>query len=294
MENGFAFCNNLDLQLGYKIIDDQCQAHCDDECINGFCVYPNQCECMDAYTFKFNSANVCEAFCENCTNGICVEPSRCVCLDGFKMTENNVCERMCQPECISGECVNGTCICEDGQHLVSGTCTDNNFSEWNDIGTTENVQCLTPPCENEDDLQLVTGTIDAVEWDDVYETTENVQCVPPCENRETLINATTCGINNEGCTNGTCVSGVCTCFDGYELNPSSPPFVCIVDEKITAIESAPLPVKAIVTNYNSLILALLIVGLTGITLIFLLYIRFRNCKVNYNVDEKGKSTQRRN
>lgn len=190
---------------------------------------------------------MCAAFCENCTNGICVAPNDCECLGGFKLTENNVCEQICQPECIFGECVNGTCICEDGLQLINGTCVDDS---------------------------------NIPEWDDVIETTENVES-PPYD--------PICGTNNESCTNGTCVSpGECKCFDGYEINPSNP-FECVLGI-ITASESSPDPVTANIANYVTFIVALLIVGLTGTTLIILLY-RW-NCKVNYNVDEKGKRSNK--
>lgn len=211
---------------------------------------------------------MCEAFCENCTNGICVAPNDCECLGGFKLTENNVCEQICQPECIFGECVNGTCICEDGLQLVNGTCVvDNNIPEWEDvIETTEHVEDVTDTTEN---------------VDDVIETTEYVECSPPCD--------PICGTNNESCTNGTCISpGECKCFDGYEVNPSNP-FECVLGI-ITASESTPDPLTANIANYVSFIVALLIVGLTGTTLIILLY-RW-NCKVNYNVDEKGKRSKK--
>lgn len=252
-------------KTGYDNIEGQCQAHCDNECINGFCVYPNQCECMVDYKFEFNSTNVCKALCENCTDGTCIEPNICKCLDGFTMNEDNFCEKVCDPGCVFGKCVNGECICEEGFQLfnqstfdcqpnfeiscINGTCTDNTTSVWED--TTET---------NE----------------------ENTECEGK-NNCEPI-----CGINKEGCTNGTCIPpGRCECFDGFELHPSSP-FVCVL-ENMTSIESA--PVKAIITNYISLILALVIFGLMGITLI--LWLNRRNChKVNYNVDEKGKKNRK--
>ncbi|KAG4080697.1 hypothetical protein HA402_013227 [Bradysia odoriphaga] len=249
---------------GYKLLDGQCQAHCDNECINGACVYPNQCECNDGYVFASTSANVCEAFCQNCTNGICVEPNICECSIGFSMTERNVCEKLCAPECISGKCVDGICICDNGLQLFNGICVVITTTESQDVFAT------TDTFETEAEM---TST-----------TTEYIQCSCESEECEGVNNCIpVCGINKEGCINGTCISpGVCKCFDGFELYPSSP-YECVL-EKIAAIESA--PVKAYITNYISLILVLLIVALTGTTLI--LWLSRRNRKVNYNVDEKEK------
>lgn len=228
-------------------------------------MYPNLCECKIDYKLKPNSTTECEAFCENCTDGTCIEPHHCECLSGFQMNENYVCERICLPECIFGECVNGTCICDDGFSLF-------NQSTHNCQPYFEN-SCDDATCKDDNTFERESTTEDSIEI------IEEFKCSPPCEIEECKGNNN----NNEGCTNGTCISpGVCKCFDGFELHPSTP-FLCVL-ENDTVIESA--PVKAIITNYISLTLALLIVGLAGITLILLL--NRRNCKVNYNVDEKGK------
>lgn len=219
--------------------------------MNGFCVYPNQCKCMNGYQFKFGSTNECEAICENCTDGTCVAPNLCKCFDGFEMNEN-VCEKICRPECVSGDCVNGTCVCDDGLQIVDGICAD------------------------------VTTT---TEFEDFFD--ENDQYSTPSKNGECNgINNCKPICGNEGCANGTCIStGVCKCLEGF--HPSSS-FVCVLDN-ITAIESA--PVKAVMSNYISIILAMLIVALMAVILIILLLNR-RNCKVNYNVDEKGKGSNK--
>lgn len=249
--------------------------------MNGFCSYPNQCECNAGY--KFESANVCEPHCENCTHGTCVEPNHCKCLDGFKMSENNVCEKICLPECIFGECVNGTCVCETGFHLVNestyncqpfsekpcvnGTCIGNDTCLCDDDEINDEIQC-SPPCEN--GKCKGKNFCDCQDGYQLHYVKENY-CEPIC------------GVDEEGCTNGTCtLPGICKCFDGFELFPSSP-FVCVLKE-VAAMKNAPF--KAIVTNYINLILAVLIVIFTGITLILLVNRRHR--KINYNVDEKGR------
>lgn len=208
--------------------------------------------------------------CENCTDGTCAEPNICRCLDGFRMSEENLCEKMCLPDCIFGECVKGACICEEGYRLF-------NQSTHNCQPTVDN-SCIYGTC----------GDNDTPVWEGTDETTAEFECSPPCRNGECKGNTScelVCGTNEEDCANGTCISsGECKCFDGFELHPSSP-FVCVL-ENMTSIESA--PVKAIITNHISLILALLIVGVTLITLIFLL--NRRNHKVDYNVDKKGKNS----
>lgn len=227
---------------------------------------------MVDYKFKLNSTNVCEAFCENCTDGTCVEPHICKCLDGFSMTENNVCEKLCDPDCIFGKCVNGKCICEEGFELFNQTTFDCRRPYFE-------ISCINGSCIDNNTTSV---------WEETTETIEDFPCSPPCDNEECVETNNcepTCGINNEGCTNGTCIPpGICKCFDGFEFHPSSP-FVCVL-ENMTSMESA--PVKAIITNYISLILALVIVGLMGMTLI--LWLNRQNCKVNYNVDEKGKKS----
>lgn len=260
--------------------------------MNGHCVSPNQCECILNYKFEINSTYICEAQCENsCTHGTCVKPNHCECLDGFKMNEKNECEKICLPDCIFGECVNGTCVCETGFRLfnqstyncqpycekpcVNGTCNGNNTCLCDDglELSDENVceMICSPPCENGECMgNNYCDCQDGYQIDYVK--------VNHCE--------PICGIDEEGCVNGTCISpGLCKCFDGFELYPSNP-FVCVL-KGVAAMKSAPY--KAIVSNYVYLILALLIVVFTGITLILLVNRRHR--KVNYNVDEKGRKSK---
>ncbi len=189
------------------------------------------------------------------------------------MTESNVCERICLPGCIFGECINGMCICENGFELENGICIDKTTPEW------------------EDD-SIKTTTTDDSEFEDPYiiTSTDNFESECSCENEDCSGDNNCqpdCGITTEGCINGSCIAlGECKCFDGFQLYTSSP-YVCVLEQQIAAIESA--PIKAYLTNYVSVIVGLLIVGVMGITLILLLNRR----KVNYNVDEKGENERQK-
>lgn len=198
------------------------------------------------------------------------------------MTESNRCEKSCVPECIFGKCVNGQCICDSGFQLYDGICIQTTSTTSTTTSTTSTTTSATTKAV------VVDVTTEYFEIDDV--TTENVPC-NTCESEDCDDDGKNeclpfCGRNKEICVNGTCISpGVCECFDGFGLLPNSL-FVCVLEE-IATVQSA--PVRAHLTNYVSLIVVLLIVSLMTITLILLLY--RRNCKVNYNVDEKGKKTK---
>ncbi|KAJ6647478.1 Epidermal growth factor-like protein [Pseudolycoriella hygida] len=326
---------------GYENVDQQCIPHCEHECVNGVCVNPNQCECWAGYTSKLNSINQCEAFCDNCTNGICIEPNNCKCLDGFLMTDNNYCEKLCVPECISGKCVNGYCGCEHGFQLFNQSIClpleETSTEAIHSPSAPDNDECnKNDNCDNVcgDDNECTNGTTCVLQGTQSVcvaleeTTTETIQSTPPFDNVECNGNCDNiCGDVKDNCTNGTCVlqgkqsicvqseestteaiqspapfnnnecngncdnvcgdgtvcingtcilTGMCECFEGFQLDPFNPS-LCVRQQTTSA---------AIIVNYISFITAFFIIVLMGTIFIFLL--NRRSCKVNYNVDEKER------
>lgn len=91
-----------------------CEAVCSQECINGYCLEPDICDCNPGY--DFNEDGICEPVCiPGCINGICSQPDNCLCLPGYEMiqTEWTQCQLIC--DCVHGNCTeNKTCLCDNG------------------------------------------------------------------------------------------------------------------------------------------------------------------------------------
>lgn len=101
----------------YKINSDlTCTPECSTPCVNGECIAPNKCKCLEGYRYK--DGFTCESSCRQCVNGNCVGP-KCECLPGFTAVNETHCKRC---DCENGDCVSGQCICRDGYSLVDGVC----------------------------------------------------------------------------------------------------------------------------------------------------------------------------
>lgn len=92
--NGTCVCAN-----GYKMRDgfvDLCEPQCENECVGGVCIEPNECQCENGYELGHNKneTNICYPICKSnidgingCGNGTCIAPNTCKCDYGF---ENHV------------------------------------------------------------------------------------------------------------------------------------------------------------------------------------------------------------
>lgn len=68
----------------YILTFSSCAPICN-ECTNGKCLAPDNCECDDGYSWD-NSTSKCEPICAfGCVNGVCETPGVCKCLKGFEI-----------------------------------------------------------------------------------------------------------------------------------------------------------------------------------------------------------------
>ncbi|KAK9730529.1 hypothetical protein QE152_g14449 [Popillia japonica] len=116
---------------GYIETDEQCEPHCDLQCVHGNCVEPNKCSCFNNYTGDlcdikrcpsgYTGAN-CDQPCSNNTYGQdCRE--KCVCENGQCDPISGKCE--CHVGWKSSSC-NEECDCLNGdQYNSNGNCKCN-------------------------------------------------------------------------------------------------------------------------------------------------------------------------
>ncbi|XP_073821261.1 uncharacterized protein [Musca autumnalis] len=75
--------------------------------------------CCEGYTVVRNwQRDICVPVCENCRNGKCVGPNECECYDGFVRNDNGDCVFSCPLGCLNGRCyLDGSCKCDPGYKL---------------------------------------------------------------------------------------------------------------------------------------------------------------------------------
>lgn len=63
-----------------------------------------------------DDSSVCRPVCsQGCENAICSAPEQCTCLPGYvRSPDPTKCKSPCDPKCVHGTCVDGTCTCVDG------------------------------------------------------------------------------------------------------------------------------------------------------------------------------------
>lgn len=106
---------------GYSFVPNSksiCHPVCTHQCLNGRCVGPDKCECInDQYEFedKFRCKPKCS---QNCLNGVCVSPNVCKCFPNF---DYNRYTGNCMPSRCTrcfGECVApGLCRCDEKSYF---------------------------------------------------------------------------------------------------------------------------------------------------------------------------------
>ncbi|XP_053959571.1 epidermal growth factor-like protein [Anastrepha ludens] len=75
--------------------------------------------CCTGYTpMRWRGNTICRPVCENCRNGRCVAPNECECFENFTATDNGDCVFTCPVSCLNGRCfLDGTCQCDPGFKL---------------------------------------------------------------------------------------------------------------------------------------------------------------------------------
>lgn len=187
--DGMCHCLDQGQRVGGDRLRDNISSICmENNCKNGICVTPYDCECLEGFEKDENficvAANeICiddPANCNgttdtpmcSCINGVCSSNNTCICVNGFKMSDDR--SDVCEPHCYK-ECQNGFCINPDSCECNVGYQRGYNESEWH---------ICQPICDTELD-------------------------------------------DSNGCVNGTCIKpGVCECFEGFELD-SQFNFTCI-------------------------------------------------------------------
>ena len=170
----------------YNKCEPICSFEDSEECINGKCVAPNECECF--VDFESVSKFQCDPVCENCTNGFCQEPNVCECYEGYSITALGVCEPKCDPECKNAHCIAPQkCRCfENYEKLTNNECVAHQF-------IVEREDCLNS-CTN--------GNCDELNRCVCNETFDKNlgKCLKVC---------------NKQCINGKCFDDQCYCNEGY-------------------------------------------------------------------------------
>lgn len=190
--------------------DGQCVPHCDGGCLNGKCVEPNKCECIQGYSAtdlrKPNECH-CDMYCAE-IDGICECLHKDQRIDGFLIhndtaaictetnSSNETLSYICN--CINGFESNGTCVCANGYKMRDGL-TD--LCEP-DCGEKCNGSiCIEPDlCINEHTDSTLQGL--GNDEDDL-------------QTNDPICHFDMDGI--QGCGNGTCIApDTCECYDGFE------------------------------------------------------------------------------
>lgn len=204
-------------------------------------------------------------------------------------SDRRACQRLCNPKCVFGECIDGRCECELGFRIVNGSehicephcdkpclngkCSgsnvcvcDDDFLLNDDLECTPICLCVGGSCNERNKCQCDAG-FRLQQLDDGGDICEPI-----------------CGAIDENCTNGTCLlPGECLCFDGFEKSRSSD-FICVELGSETARQEVVLVYRGY-TRYLYVVY-IVVTGITAVVLVLLILRRHR--KVDYSVKKAGK------
>lgn len=220
----------------------------------------------------------CTAQCnEPCVKGNCIRPDECECWPDHQQLAANICQKICEPDCTFGTCVDGTCVCDYGyeampnnSYICQVICDANNEECNYDDGEPLSSVC-TPNCTN----GFCTAFNTCECWDGYMDHNMKNNCEPMCEG------------NGQGCVNGTCVAPEhCQCFDGFVKSGLDDDFTCVPIVVAVVKETIDISAASQKANmeYQYLILVLLT---TAMAFAFVIFFRKRNRKVDYNVEKRG-------
>ncbi|KXJ77512.1 hypothetical protein RP20_CCG007371 [Aedes albopictus] len=191
----------------------ECLPVCEDDCENGACVAPNTCECNPGYTkyddICFEPLVLCQM---KCMYGHCDKDLRCHCDRGYIMNKNGECEKTCPDGCINGECLGGSCLCNNDYRLSLG-----------------NASYCEPICE--DDYEYESGCVNGrcvhpnvCQCDDGYDFIDGSRT--KCQSIEEMRAEKERQLCAKRCNNGVCEQGFCQCSMGY-VNPDGDNHRCV-------------------------------------------------------------------
>lgn len=251
-------------------------------------------------------ANTCQVYCyPPCgANSRCTENNNCVCNEGYHLLKSD-CEKICDPECLFGQCENGICVCEPGFKLAAnstyncepycnvtcknGQCVDGNSCKCDEGYVLNNNDT---ECEPVCDKVCINGTCLAPNICECHEGFRKNNydndhiCVPVCNefNMDFEEDAISVEDGTE-CLHGICVApNVCQCDEGYEKSDKHN-FTCVLkndtEECINCYSIEKLPKKMSLRTTFIIIFALFLL----VTVISLVYLKFRTSR---NIVEKGE------
>ncbi|XP_038107568.1 fibrillin-1 isoform X1 [Culex quinquefasciatus] len=238
---------------GYELIDGDCVPICEEECKNAKCTGPNSCTCLPGYNYTdinslFECLPVCEDDCDNgecvapntcecnpgfvkdedvcvdpidlcrakCLNGFCDGSAKCNCNHGYIMNMIGLCEKTCPDGCVNGECIGGSCLCNENYRLSlanSSVCEPicGGGDDYDYDGGCQNGRCVEPNvCQCDEGFDFADGSrIRCQSLEEIRQERELQQKVKQC--------AKEC--------NGECQQGYCQCPVGY-VNPKDQDHRC--------------------------------------------------------------------
>lgn len=244
--NGFCYAPDLcQCKTGFELNDEtkQCDPYCVEECVNSNCSSPNICSCHTGFS-QINSTH-CEISCENCTNGYCVEANVCQCDIGYHKNNNDgKCDQNeCIPNMLEDSCQNGYCSDD-------GICMCNSGYEKNSSAVCEptcSLECVNGYCSEPEVCQCFHG-YDLSASNDTGDGNN-------CTNCTNFTSWNICNAVCDGCENGTCIEGICNCFDGYIQHPSSRG-KCILPTELVNLE-----IKQSKSAYLGVLITVVLVGI---------------------------------
>lgn len=95
----------------------ECIETCPISCQNGQCFLNGTCLCHSGYSLDPSTRQFCRPNCpQTCgTHQICESPGKCACREGYRMTDDFGCQPICIPDCGHGKCVGpNECECFPG------------------------------------------------------------------------------------------------------------------------------------------------------------------------------------
>ncbi|XP_058816140.1 tenascin-like [Topomyia yanbarensis] len=209
-------------EQGYEESNGTCIPICNEQCIHGECMAPNQCECYEGYSNANSTANhLCQPVCSNgCLYGDCIAPRKCICHKGYGKIADE-CIPLCE-RCSLGHCVRpDECICDRGYDLIDGDCVPICEEECKNARCTGPNSCTCLPGFNYTDINSLFECLPVCDDD-----CENGVCVAPntCECNPGFVKDDDACVDPIVVCQARCVNGICNgdakcvCNHGYTMN----------------------------------------------------------------------------